>query len=205
MKTTLTAMSALALVIASASASAAWDDQADTSDAVKPYFGIGLTGFETTLSSNANSDVDFDSTGSVFRAGIEIVEENLSIEARFATTFAEDDKVVSVDGSAQDVSVKPDSLWGVYVIPRLPITERVGVYGLIGFSEVELEYTVEGISGGESVEQALTSDSDSDLSYGGGVDANFVGEIGGYAEYVQYYDADNDELRGLTLGLTYQY
>ena len=133
------------------------------------------------------------------------MEENLAIEARFSTAFTEDDKVVSYNGSNQDMSVKPDSIWGVYAVPRLPITERVGVYGLVGFSEVKMALTNETISGGEPVEATLTSDSESGLSYGGGVDVKFGGAFGGYAEDVQYLDEDDITVTGMTLGLTYQY
>ncbi|MDY6840051.1 MAG: porin family protein [Pseudomonadota bacterium] len=104
----------------------------------------------------------------------------LGIEAR-AGFGADDDTINGVD-------VSVDNFYGGYATFNLANESMVTPYAVLGFTRVEAEVG--------SVE-----DDDSDVSYGIGANMEFAPNLSGNLEYMRYYDDDNVQLDGLSVGI----
>lgn len=195
---------AIAFLAVSGVSTAAWDPGAETDQAITPYLAVGASLFNAKASGPDGSSDDFESSGFTARLGVEVVEENFFIETRFAGSLAESGEPVSVDGGDYEIAIYPDRLWGVYAIPRLPVTQSIGVYGVLGYSQVGMAIDRKDAAGGDSTFYLL-EDERSAVGYGAGADVAFSHQIGGYIEYMQYLDEDDGKLNALSVGLTFNY
>lgn len=94
-------------------------------------------------------------------------------------------------GLGTDLSV--NSFFGGYATINAVNESPVTPYGIIGFTRYELE--LDGPAGS-------TTDDDSDLSYGAGVNIALSEELSGNVEYMRYVDTDDATVDGIGLGLT---
>lgn len=101
--------------------------------------------------------------------------------------------LVSDDFAGVDFDVNIFSAFGQV---SLPVSDTAKVYGLLGFSNVELEGDVGGL--------VLTVDDD-DTSYGFGVEFGTT-EVGAITiDWIQYYDDDGVDTSGFNLGYKFHF
>lgn len=148
------------------------------------YVGGGYSAL--TLDSNdvgSNADVD----ALFIRGGFQI-NDYLAAEARIGSGVQDD----RVDG----VKVKLDDIYGVYLKAGLPTTVGLYPYALVGATHAKIK-----LSGGGLHD----STSDSDISYGLGVEYAFDRALSAGLEWANLYDQDGDKITGVTLGLNYKF
>jgi opacity protein-like surface antigen len=151
-----------------------------------PGFYVGGGYSFTTLDSN---DVDADADlGVLFVRGGYQLNQYVALEARLGEGV-QDDKI---DG----VKIENDEFYGAYVKVGLPTTTGFYPYGLLGMTHAKIKLSVPGFS---------DSTSDSDVSYGVGVDYWFSKQLSGGLEYANFYDKDGDSITGVTLGVNYKF
>ena len=96
-----------------------------------------------------------------------------------------------------DKSLGVDKLFGVYGVGHSKISEPISVYGLIGYTRVDVTVSAYGL-GTESVD-------DYDLSFGLGLDM----AIGDYwtlnIEYIQYLSNSEFDINATAIGATYYF
>lgn len=135
---------------------------------------------------------DAEPTIGVLRLG-HFVVDHFAIEGRLGTSLADDDvRVLGVD-----VDVEIDYLAGVYGAGYLPLGDSpVSVYGLAGFTRGKATAKAGNIS---------ESETDSDFSYGVGLQANMTPQLSGTLEYMSYMDKSDFEASAVTLGLNFNF
>ena len=102
--------------------------------------------------------------------------DNISGELRLGVGIGDDD--FSVPGIIEgDISL--DTLVGAYFAARLNSGGSVDPYVIAGFTRVEIELDVFGVS---------VSDSDNDISYGVGADFKVSSSASVNVEYINYFD-----------------
>lgn len=150
--------------------------------AAEPYIGASWvrvaykeSGFDT-----ANP------TALAVRVGAE-VNPNLAVEGRLGVGLAED----TVSG----IDLEVDNFYGVYVRGLLP-TGTVTPYGLIGWTKGEITASAGGLS---------FSDSDSDLSYGVGLDAWVSKTVALNAELGRLVKGDGYKADALSFGVAVKF
>ena len=142
--------------------------------------GDSYLGAQLGLSTFDVDDVDdIEIPYGVLRLGI-YVTSSFALELRYGNDIDED----SVSG----VDYAIDRIAGVYATYHFGFGDNTSIYGLLGYSEVDLKSK----SGGISDEEDLTS-----TSYGIGLD---FGNIN--AEFMQYIDRDDDTGSAISLGYT---
>jgi len=124
-------------------------------------------------------------TALVFSIGNKI-NKNLAIEGRFGIGIGSD----TFDGSPIELEV--DTLFGVYAKGIAPVGNDVDLYGIVGYSSVDL--TVPG----------LGSESESDLSFGFGIDIATGKTSSVNLEYINYFD-NEVSLDALSIGTTFKF
>lgn len=122
------------------------------------------------------------------RAGVEL-SDFIALEVRLGTGVADDDIDVPFVGA---IDVELTYLYGFYFVSSWANETIVTPYILLGYTEAELEF--DGVA-----------EDDSDISFGFGLDVEINESLSFNAEYSSYYDADNVELTGLALGLSYSF
>lgn len=109
---------------------------------------------------------------------------NIALEARIGVGVT-DDTVIGVD-------VELDQYYAGYVVGSYPLSKEFSVYGMVGFSDVEITATANGRS---------ASASDDGISYGLGGVYNFNNNIGLNLEYVLLAE----DINSLNFGVTYKF
>jgi opacity protein-like surface antigen len=154
--------------------------------AAEPGFYLGGGYSELTLeSNNVRSDADLDSL--FVRGGIQL-NEYLAAEARLG--FGVDDDRIS------GVKVEVEDIYGVYLKAGLPTTVGLYPYALLGATHAKIKLSGGGVH---------DTTSDSDISYGIGVDYAFSHAVSAGLEYASLYDSDGEEITGLTLGVNFKF
>ncbi|KYJ87425.1 porin family protein [Sulfurovum riftiae] len=150
-----------------------------------------------------------DSTwGGIVRAGWEY-NQYVGIEARALTTAFEEDWADSM------------THYGIYLKPQYPVSEKVNIYGLLGYGRTKIEttcftpsdYSYNGFSWGVGLEYDLSSTED-DREEGVAYDRPFDGHMDqerGWGLWVDYQNLLNDEgyhnfkTNIVTFGVTYDF
>ena len=117
--------------------------------------------------------------------------EYFSAEGRIGFGVSDDDLEGLLD-------IEVDSILGVYGKFGIPTGTSFYPYAILGYSRVEIELSSSLIGGSES-------DSDNDLSYGIGADFSISDNFSLNAEYMVWYDDDDIELSGLSIGAIYKF
>lgn len=116
-------------------------------------------------------------------AGTKIVD-HLAIEAMGAFGAA--------DSTVEGITLKVDSMLGLYLKPYFNLGDSVELYGKLGYTR--LSGTASGIGGSISAH-------DSGFSYGAGGAFKFDDTYSVFLDYMQYYDKNGVTVRGATGGL----
>ena len=111
--------------------------------------------------------------------------ENLAFEGRIGFGVGDD----TVEG----VDVELSNYFGVYFKGGFSATEKVYPYAVLGYTRGKLKASGPGGS---------ISSSDSDVSFGIGVDYSITNATALSFEYTNFYDKDGEELSGLNLFLS---
>ena len=118
-----------------------------------------------------------------------MINENIGGEVRVSLGIGDD----SVDAYGLDVDVELNSLIGGYLRAGVPVAEGFYPYAVLGFTRSELEISNRYL-GSES-------DSETDISYGFGVDMSLDRNLSLNVEYMNYYDKDDVEISGFSIGI----
>ena len=134
---------------------------------------------------------DVEPTALVGRLG-HFLNDNVAIEGRIG--FGLEDDEVEVDlgflGTV-DVEVEVEHLFGIYAAIHSSSSSDISVYGIIGFTQGELEASALGVD---------VSEDDSGLSYGLGFNIHKFN-----IEYMSYLDEDEFEVTAISLGFVHQF
>lgn len=129
---------------------------------------------------------DADLTALYGRVGTKF-NDYLSAEIRAGFGVGDDD--VNVLGF--DVDVELENLYGVYLRGGLPTGSIAYPYVIAGYTRGEVEASVSGFS---------NSESESDVSYGIGIDIAVSDRVNLNVEYINYLDKSETEVSGLSVG-----
>src|SRR5690606_15474791 len=93
-----------------------------------------------------------------------------------------------------------DHMYGAYVKLSAPLSETVHPYVVGGYSKMkgtaEARGTVAGIDYSVDEDEHYEGE-----SYGAGLDVNLTDTFGANLEYMRYYDQDDEEISGISVGL----
>ncbi|HAE49837.1 hypothetical protein Y5W_00903 [Alcanivorax sp. 521-1] len=158
--------------------------------AAGPYIGANYSQFQYD-----NDDVEGGDTlkidSAVLRAGFEF-NDYLGIEARGGMGFESDKKEAALGTFEYDM----DNMYGGYVKLSAPLAESVHPYIIGGYTKIkaDVKYTLGSVSTDESERYEGES-------YGAGIDFNLTDTVGANLEYMRYYDQDEEEISGISVGL----
>ncbi|WP_165855870.1 outer membrane beta-barrel protein [Marinobacter sp. JSM 1782161] len=133
---------------------------------------------------------DFDADVLFAQLGVQL-NPYLAGELRAGTGLSDDSATVS----GVDLGLEINSLFGAYLKAGLPTETILYPYVVAGVTRIDAEATAS--FGGLS---ASESDSDSSFSYGVGLNIELTDQFVLNAEAMQYYDKDDAELAGISVG-----
>ncbi|HET9736169.1 MAG TPA: porin family protein [Burkholderiales bacterium] len=119
-----------------------------------------------------------------------VINPNFAIEGRFSTGLTDDD----VANGARDVAV--DFFLGAYAKGILPLTPRIGVYGIAGVTYGDLSAGSGGLR---------FSGSDADFSYGIGADFVIGATTSINVEWARLFASQDYTLDALSIGLNFKF
>lgn len=152
----------------------------------KPGFYVGGGYSDVTLDDNdLGKDAD---VGVLFARGGYQINQNIAVEARLGTGV-QDDRVYGAKVEIEDT-------YGAYVKAGLPTTVGLYPYALLGVTHSKVKVSGSGVH---------DSSSDSDLSYGLGVDYWFNNQVSAGLEWAKWYDKDGLDIDGISLGLNLKF
>ncbi|HEB59672.1 MAG TPA: porin family protein [Gammaproteobacteria bacterium] len=131
---------------------------------------------------------DADMTVAVARYGMNW-KNNVDFEARFGLGLTDD--------SVGITTVDTNYILGGYVVGRLPVANKVELYGMLGLTYSDLSVSITGLGSAD--------DSGTDISYGFGADYEVNAKWKANLEYMFYADTDGGELTALSLGASYSF
>jgi opacity protein-like surface antigen len=171
--------------VASVLAIAAIGAQAQT------YGEVGYT--STTFKGDAGGFTQ-EGSPSVIRAilGYEL-NPNLAVEGMGA--FGISDSTFKVNGVNQDGKLKADNAIGVYLKPKMKLSESVEIFGRAGYTRVR---------GTVSYTDPISSNYNS-ISYGAGLGYAIDSKTSLNVDYMQYINKDGFKVNGFTLGAGYKF
>ena len=114
--------------------------------------------------------------------------EYVSGEFRYALGFGGDS--VSFEGLNFEVDL--ENFYGGYLRGGFQASDSFFVYGLLGYTRIEISASVTNFGSSSSAEN--------DISFGIGVDLNISGNAAFNFEYTNYYDKDGAEISGPSIG-----
>ena len=155
------------------------------------YVGVGYG--IATYSEDAISE-EFNPTALVGVLGANVTD-NFSIEGRLGIGMQDD--TVNVAGIA-DFKLGLDSLIGVYGVGHINLNESSSVYGLLGISRIEGTISIP-----DFPEFGSSSDDDTGLSYGIGVDIGVGKNVALNIEYVQYLNKSDFDISAIGFGVKF--
>lgn len=146
------------------------------------YYGGNAT--FTNYSELGIPDMDFNAISIV--AG-NTINENLAAEIRFG--FGTNDDSMTVLG--EDISIGIDKFMGVYLKYATATTGKVSPYAILGYTDAKAEGSGLGVT---------VSLSESDISYGVGVDFGLSEEASLNIEYMNFLDTSTISVHGISVG-----
>ncbi|MBF1801028.1 porin family protein [Alloalcanivorax profundimaris] len=157
--------------------------------AAGPYIGANYSQFQYD-----NDEYDSDTLkidAAVLRAGIEF-NDYIGLEARGGMGFEEDSQGI--------VDFELDNMYGGYVKLSAPLAESVHPYIIGGYTKLKGTVKAEGSVAG--IDYSVDDDEHYEgESYGAGIDFNLTDTVGANLEYMRYYDQDEEEISGISVGL----
>ncbi len=132
---------------------------------------------------------DFNVTPGVglLRLGVNI-NKNFSTEFMVGTTLAD----AKVQISGVPITLKYDSIYGVYLKGKAEVAQNLDVYGRLGFIHGTASASALGVT---------ASTSDDDFSYGVGAQYSFSPTVYGTLDYMSYFRKNGTTAAGPALGV----
>lgn len=112
---------------------------------------------------------------------------NLTGELFIASGVSDD----SVTYSGQRITSEIKSSYGLFLKPAVMATKQLELFGRLGFTRSDVEYTVA---------TTRVSEAETSFAYGAGINYHFTDTVYGQAAYMSYYDKNGTDARGLLLG-----
>lgn len=116
----------------------------------------------------------------------------IAVEGRLGFGISDD----SINISGIPVTLKIDSLVGMYAIASLPLSNAASVYGLLGFTRAELTASALGLSVGGS---------ETDFSYGAGAEFSFGNNTSASIEYMSYLTESDFDVNAISIGINFAF
>ncbi len=138
-------------------------------DIEKPFIGVDYS--QRTYENTSSSVTDTETPAVRLRAG-SVLAQYIGVEAHIAFGTGEDSG--TINGSPY--TLESPLSYGVFLRPQLPLGPLT-IYGLAGYSYVELKY---------SSTVGTPTDSITDASFGGGLQIDLGQSWGVNADYIQY-------------------
>lgn len=113
---------------------------------------------------------------------------NLAGEVFLASGVSDD----SVTYLGQRITSEVKGSYGLFLKPTFMVTNQLELFGRLGFTRSEVEYTVV---------TTRRSETETSFAYGAGLNYHFTNTVYGQAAYMSYYDKNGTNARGLLLGL----
>ncbi len=155
--------------------------------------GKFYTGFNYSTTKYKDQNLPkFETAVGVFRIG-KFFEDYLAIEGRVGFGLEEDSDFVIVN----DVKFEVDSLYGAYVLVQPDLVDGFSFYGIAGFSVVDVS-----LENADAVGLS-TSNDETGLSLGVGVDLGKSERIKINLEYMIYLDEDDFDFEAISLGVRF--
>lgn len=130
-----------------------------------------------------------------FTAGAEL-SKNVAIEAMIGLNGGDDS--VSSDGvTYSSVKFKIDSMYGVYVKPKVELAPNFELFGRLGYTHATATVSEPDYGSEEA--------SDSSFSYGVGVSYRIDSKLSINADYMSYLNKTDYSAKGFTIGLGLQF
>jgi len=171
------------------------------------YFGIQYSSV-TYEDTSLGETLEFKPGALVARMGT-FVNDYLAIDGRLG--FGLSDDSASMSGTAPPLGDFSASfgydiknLFGIYALGNFPLTSRLDIYGLIGYSSIDAGVKVDLTSGsfGGSVAGGETENG---LSYGFGARIGIGNNASLNLEYMSYLDKDEFVVESLNAGVLFNY
>lgn len=121
------------------------------------------------------------------------INDGFSLEGRFGIGLQDD----SINIFGTDVSLKLDTLFGIYGVGHVSINATSSVYGLIGFTQAEATVSAPGFTS--------ESDDESGLSFGVGANISVGNDVALNIEYTQYLNKSDFDLSAIGIGATFSF
>ena len=153
------------------------------------YVGAGFNQLDVSI----DGEQSINPTALNLTLGTEITP-NFAVEARLYTKLA--DESVRVNNTTS-IDIGLDHAEGVYAKGILPINEQFSAYGLVGYTNGALKASNGNVS--------VTSDDDSDFSYGAGVTFKVNKQVGINLEYARMFSGSDYHIDNIGASLTYRF
>lgn len=152
---------------------------------LKPAWYAGAAYETMNLGGDGGSDFDVDAATVKLGAGL---HRFMAVEARAGFGVNDD--------SQGGVTAEIDQFYSAFLKGMVPVHRNVSLYGLAGYSKVEVSASGPLGSGSNDVE---------DFSYGAGVAWHFNRNVSINAEWVSYVDKEDVEMDGVGLGASFSF
>ena len=160
------------------------------------YGGVQYTFFDAN-EEGVDDDALLDALGA--RLGMQ-ASEFLAVELRLGTGLGTDDVDIGTMGFR--VERELDYYAGVYARGSVPLNERVSAYAIVGYTHAEFSADLLGANLSFDIDLA---DSESDISYGVGIDVDASEAITLNFEAMRYMDAGDLKIDGASFGMTFAF
>ncbi len=127
--------------------------------------------------------------------------KHFAVEARLGTGLSDDSASQVEDGINLKIDLETDYIASAFVKGIIP-AGPVELYGLLGYTHAELDAKVTAVGEGISISETF---SDSDISYGVGLAFQPTAASSIFVEYMNFYDDDDIEISGYTLGFNFSF
>jgi outer membrane autotransporter protein len=102
----------------------------------------------------------------------------------------------SVNFEGETVKVKADSIWGVFLKPKVAVMPDLELFGRLGFARTQREVSSPGLSEKQSANS---------FAYGLGAAYAITDKLSLSLDYMSYYDRKDIQFKGPTLGLAIKF
>lgn len=164
--------------------------------AQEPASGMYFGAQYATVNIENGNGVDTSPTALVFQIGKEI-NKNFAIEGRFGMGMGDDSTGAFIGITPFTVTQEVDTFFGIYAKGIMPASDVVSLYGMVGFTDGTVNTSIT-----DGVITISDSGSESDISFGVGVDFDVTKSMALNIEYMNYIDVDNGTLDALSVGIT---
>lgn len=151
------------------------------------YVGVNYAFLEYDVSGN-----EFDTPVLVVTPGYQI-NPYFAIEGRIGIGVGEGEDDVTVGNTTVEVAVELENYYGIFARLGASVQNRAYPYAMLGYGKI-----------GTAVNGATIGDID-DYAYGVGVNFGFTEQLSGKVEWMNYYDEEDAEITGFSLGLQYRF